>query len=115
VHLSFCRIGDSNDEHGVPDMRGRFMTAPVVLAPKLDLAAATDLMTTLKTFKEDEVVLDLSEVKHLGALCLQVLLSAATSAISENRKITLANVSDRVIDQMRLMGMTPESIERGRQ
>lgn len=91
------------------------MTEPLMLAPKLDLAAASGLMATLRDRSDDEVVLDMSEVKHLGALCLQVLLSAAVTAHQQKRKISIVNASDRVIDQMRLMGMTPEAITRGHQ
>ncbi len=91
------------------------MSDPVVLAPKLDLAAASELLTTLRSRKEDEVVLDMAEVKHLGALCLQVIHSAATTLQAENRTISISNVSERIIDQMRMMGMTPESLTRGRQ
>lgn len=91
------------------------MTEAVLLAAKLDLAGTSDLLTTLKSLKDKEVVLDLSEVKHLGALCLQVLFSAATTANAEGRSIKLINASDRVIEQLRVMGMTPEAISRGRQ
>lgn len=91
------------------------MSEPLVLAPKLDLAAASALKTALSERGEDDVVLDMSDVKHFGALCLQVVLCAATSAISEGRKISITNVSDRVTDQMRVMGMTPELIMGGRQ
>lgn len=90
------------------------MTEPVHLNPKLDLAAASDLKTTLSDRKDDEVILDFSEVKHIGALCLQVLLSAATTFNAENRRISIVNASERVVDQLRVMGMTPEMIARGR-
>lgn len=86
------------------------MSNPVVLPPKLDLAAATALATTLRAEKEEHVVLDLSDVKHFGALCMQVVISAAATAQSEDRTLSITNVSDRVLDQMRMMGMTPESI-----
>lgn len=91
------------------------MSDPVVLAPKLDLPAASALLTTLRGRTDADLVLDMAEVKHLGALCLQVLISAATSAVAEGRKISLINASDRVSDQLRLMGMTTETIARGRQ
>lgn len=91
------------------------MKEPLQMADKLDLSAASDLMSQLKNRSEDEVVLDFADVKHMGALCLQVLLSAATNAVSENRKIAIVNASDRVVDQLRVMGMTPEMISRGRQ
>jgi chemotaxis protein CheX len=90
------------------------MTDPIVLAPRLDITAASDLLTTLRGRTEAEVVVDLKEVKHLGALCLQVLLSAAKSLTAEERKIKIINTSDRVLDQMRVMGMTPEAIARGK-
>lgn len=89
------------------------MTDPVMLNAKLDLPAAAALMNTLQERSEAEVVVDFAEVKHLGALCLQVLISAAKTAAADNRKITLTNASDRVIDQMRVMGMTPEAIAKG--
>ncbi len=89
------------------------MAEPVLLAPKLDVAAASDLLSALRENKDTELVVDMSQVKMLGALCLQVLLSAAITARDENRTMTITNVSERVIDQMRLMGMTPETIARG--
>ena len=89
------------------------MSEPVVLAPKLDLAAASALLTSLSSHDAPELVIDMSQVKHHGALCLQVLLAAAKTSNSQNRTMTLTNTSDRVIDQMRLMGMTPETIARG--
>lgn len=89
------------------------MSDPIVLAPKLDVAQASELFSTLRENKDAEVILDMSDVKLLGALCLQVLLSAAKTANEDGRAITLTNASDRVIDQMRLMGMTPETISKG--
>ncbi len=89
------------------------MADPVVLAPKLDVAAASSLLVTLRDHKEPELIIDMSDVKLLGALCLQVLLSAAKTAREEGREFSIIHASDRVIDQMRLMGMTPETIARG--
>jgi len=90
------------------------MSEPIKLGAKLDLSAASVLAADLKKCKDPEVVLDLSEVRHLGALCLQVMLAAASSALSEGRKLVCLNASDRVIDQLRVMGMTPEMISEGR-
>jgi chemotaxis protein CheX len=89
------------------------MADPVILEPRLDLPAASPLLTTLRARDEAEVILDFSEVKHLGALCLQVILSAATTYGEQGRTLSITNVSDRVVDQMRVMGMTPETIARG--
>ncbi len=90
------------------------MAEPVILAPKLDMAAATELMTTLQSRSQhDALVLDMTEVKHLGALCLQVLISAAKTAAAENRDFSIINVSDRVSDQLRVMGLTPDTLSGG--
>ena len=91
------------------------MSDPVVLVPRLDLPAASALKTILADNNADDIELDFSEVKFLGALCLQVLLAAATTAVSHGRNIKLSNVSERVTDQLRLMGMTPDVIARGGQ
>ncbi|MFK7745278.1 MAG: STAS domain-containing protein [Roseobacter sp.] len=91
------------------------MSDPIVLAPKLDLAASSALLSTLNAHKSEDVVVDLSDVKHLGALCMQVLLAAATTAQASGKSFSLTNTSDRVLEQMRVMGMTPEAISRGRQ
>lgn len=90
------------------------MSDPIQLASRLDLPAASILKTKLTEHSEGDLVMDLSEVKHLGALCLQVMLSAATSALAADRSVSVINASDRVIDQLRVMGMTPEIIARGR-
>lgn len=90
------------------------MSDPITLAPRLDLPAASALMTTLKDHKDGDLIMDLSEVSHLGSLCLQVMIAAATSAVAAGRAVSVLNASDRVIDQLRVMGMTPEAIARGR-
>lgn len=91
------------------------MSDTIKLGAKLDLPAASVLVTDLKKCKAQEVVLDMSDVRHLGALCLQVMIAAATSALEEGRRLVCVNASDRVIDQLRVMGVTPEMISEGRQ
>lgn len=91
------------------------MSVPIKLGAKLDLSAASVLASDLKKCKADEIVLDLSDVRHLGALCLQVMLAAAATALEEGRRLVCVNASDRVIDQLRVMGVTPEMISEGRQ
>lgn len=89
------------------------MTETISLDAKLDLPAASKLMTALTAQEADELVLDFENVTHLGALCVQVLISAAKTANSGSGSISFTNVSDRVIDQLRVMGLTPESIAKG--
>ncbi len=90
------------------------MSEPIVLASRLDLPAASDLKTQFKGQTDGDLIMDLSEVKHLGALCLQVMMAAATSAVDAGRTVSVINATDRVTDQLRVMGMSPEMIARGR-
>ena len=53
------------------------MSEPVKLSSRLDLSAASDLKTTLVKASGNDVVLDFSEVKVLGSLCLQVIIAAS--------------------------------------
>jgi chemotaxis protein CheX len=89
------------------------MSDPVVLDQKLDLPAASALLVQLQDRKDQVLTLDFAQVKHLGALCLQVLLSAARSAVDDGRSIEIINVSDRVEEQLKVMGMTPQRIAKG--
>jgi len=91
------------------------MTNIVQLDAKLDISAASELLTTLKSQDGEEVVLDFEKVTHLGALCLQVLLAAAKTFSDQGRTLAITNVSDRVSDQLRVMGMTPETVARGQE
>jgi chemotaxis protein CheX len=89
------------------------MSNEISLAPRLDLSAAQELLATLSTRKDSKVILDMSEVSHLGSLCLQVMIAAARAARNDGRTLIVKNTSDRVRDQMRVMGMTPETIGKG--
>ena len=91
------------------------MTEPIVPASKLDLSAANDLATQLRQRDKGDIVVDMSQVTHLGALCMQTLISASGSLATKSRKLTLENVSERVEEQMRVMGMTPELLTKGPQ
>lgn len=89
------------------------MTEPLILHPKLDLPAAAPLAEELKARLDTDVVLDGGKVTHLGALCLQVILSAATSLRRKGHAMTLTNFSDKVVEQMAQMGFTPETLAEG--
>ncbi|MBY6089611.1 STAS domain-containing protein [Pseudooceanicola sp. 502str34] len=92
------------------------MTVNVTLPPRLDVAAAGPLAEELRSrlAAAEDLVIDAGPVSHLGALCLQVLLAAATSAREAGRGFRLIQMSDRVLDQARFMGFTPETIAEGK-
>ena len=85
----------------------------LVLDPKLDLSAASDLLMSLRAKAGSDVVIDMINVTHMGALCLQVIISAARSAHGAGHAFGFVNTSDRVLDQLRLMGLTPETVAEG--
>ncbi|TMM54663.1 STAS domain-containing protein [Sulfitobacter sabulilitoris] len=85
----------------------------IVLDPKLDLPAATPLRRALCDAAAGDLTLDAGRVTHFGALCLQVLCAAAADRRSQGARLSVVNTSDRVLDQLRVMGMTPESISEG--
>ncbi|MBT9383256.1 STAS domain-containing protein [Pseudooceanicola sp. CBS1P-1] len=91
------------------------MTAPLVLPPKLDLPAAGPLAEALRARLDGDLEVDAGEVTHLGALCLQVLLSAATSLRAGGHAMTIRHASDRLLEQMSQMGFTPETLAEGRE
>lgn len=90
------------------------MSEPLVLQSKLDLPAAEPLASSLKERLDGDITVDAGPVANIGALCLQVLLSAATSLQAKGHKMSIINASDRLIEQMHQMGFTPESISEGK-
>ena len=90
------------------------MSETIVLQPRLDLAAAAPLAQTLRSRLGSDMTLDAKEVTHMGALCLQVMLSAALTVNKAGHRFTLSNASDRVLDQLHHLGFTPESLAEGR-
>jgi chemotaxis protein CheX len=80
------------------------------LPPKLDLPAAGPLAAELQAKLDNDLVLDASAVTQIGALCIQVIASASISFAAAGKHLSLANASDRVIDQLHHLGFTPESL-----
>ena len=91
------------------------MSDAIVLSPRLDLSAAQGLLSVLTDTQDEDILLDMGEVTYLGALCLQVLIAAADASRTNGHGFQLINTSDRVLDQLRVMGMTPQDIAKGRQ
>ncbi|MFB2595048.1 STAS domain-containing protein [Paracoccus sp. p4-l81] len=73
------------------------MTA-VMLAERLDLPAAAPLADTLRqaiaAAPDDDLMLDGTQVTHLGGLCLQVLLAARQSRQRDGHGLRLRQPSD---------------------
>ena len=89
------------------------MPEPLSLDPKLDLSAAPALHATLLSRVNDDLVLDATRVTHMGALCTQILIAFARAVRDVGKQMSLINVNDRVLGQLRAMGLTPERIAEG--
>lgn len=80
---------------------------------KLDLSAASDLHAAFVAHPGGDVVLDLAEVSQMGALCLQVCVSAAKTLQAQGHQLGIVNTSDTVLAQLGAMGLTPQTLAEG--
>ncbi|UOA27257.1 STAS domain-containing protein [Pseudosulfitobacter sp. DSM 107133] len=84
------------------------MADPIVLPPRLDLSSVPDVLSALKSAPDTEpLVLDAGNVIHFGALGLQMVI-ALTKSMGD--RVQLTNVTDKGLEQLHWMGMTPEKI-----
>jgi chemotaxis protein CheX len=90
-------------------------TRTLELTEALDPRAAKSLLATLLELGGQDLAIDASKAPRLGASCLQVLLSAARAWKAEGHSLTLARASPRFIDDLRLLGFTPETFLKGAQ
>lgn len=86
------------------------MAEPLIPESRLTVTQAAGLHSALMARAGQDVTVDMAEVTQLGALCLQVLISAAKSFRTAGAALHLANVPDKVLAQMTVMGMSPETI-----
>jgi chemotaxis protein CheX len=75
------------------------------LSEVLSLAVATPLAKALTERRGTDVVIDASHVRHLGAQCLQVLLSAASTWSAEGASLRICNRSTGFLLGLQLVGL----------
>lgn len=80
------------------------MADQITLPAKLDLPAAAPLLDELQKL-EGDIALDGSEINHIGALCLQVLISCAKTAAAAGHSFRVENLSDAAQSQLGFMGV----------
>jgi chemotaxis protein CheX len=83
------------------------MTATLTLPSVLDIQAAEPLRVQLLANRGQDVVLDASNVERLGALCLQVLISAQQSWAREGRTVAIEQASESFANQWNMFGAPP--------
>ncbi len=75
------------------------------LAEVLNLSAAAPLAKVLSQMRGGDAVVDASQVQHVGAQCVQVLLSAASTWSAEGSSFRIVNRSAGFIASLQLLGI----------
>ncbi len=88
------------------------MTGKYKLPARMDLSVAMQLVGDLRKLDGD-IRIDASGVTHMGALCLQALIAAARKANATGHTFEMSGVTDKVLDQMKVMGTAPDQLMEG--
>ena len=80
------------------------MTASVQLPAVLDIQQAAPLREQLLGLRGQPVIVDGSAVERLGALCLQVLISAQQTWARDGLSLVIDRASDAFADQWNAFG-----------
>ncbi|MFL4471209.1 STAS domain-containing protein [Tateyamaria armeniaca] len=90
------------------------MTEALVLPARLD---ATELGAfaprLVDACKGGALHLDASDVTHLGALGTQLIISAAREQRSRGGTLEFSAISERAVNQLAMMGLTPQQLSEG--
>ena len=85
------------------DAKGRTVVA---LDAALDVTQAGSLRSTFLALRGKNIVVDASEVQHLGAQCGQILLSAQKTWGADGCAMRLDKASAGFTEGLRLLGLT---------
>lgn len=80
------------------------------LAQILDLKAAAPLAESLLQMRGSDLTIDASDVEQMGGQCLQVLLSAQATWRADETALHITNPSAEFVENLRLLGMSPEDL-----
>ncbi|MCL7464044.1 STAS domain-containing protein [Phaeovulum sp. NW3] len=83
----------------------------LALASRLDLSAVQPLATALRERSGADLVIDASDVSHLGALGLQVLGAAAISWRAAGHRLQIAPRSDAFDAALQTFGIPLSALE----
>lgn len=74
----------------------------------LDLTAAAPLAQSFLTRRGADLSIDASQVRRVGAQCLQVLLAAVTTWQSDGVRLCLEKPTEEFLEASRLLGLNFE-------
>lgn len=72
----------------------------------LDSQAAAVLLATMRALRGRDVQLDGSNVRRLGALCLQIILAANNAWAADGFRLTCDEISPDFIAGLKLFGLS---------
>ena len=85
------------------DAKGRTVLS---LADTLDVTHAGPLAGDLLALRGKDIIVDASQVRHLGAQCGQVLLAAKRFWSDAGKALRLVDASAEFLEGLRLLGLT---------
>jgi chemotaxis protein CheX len=85
------------------DAKGRTVLA---LDATLDVTHAAPLAGLLLGLRGKDIIIDASEVQHLGAQCGQLLVSAKRTWKTDGHALRLEKASADFVENLRLLGLT---------
>lgn len=80
------------------------MASQIIAAELLNTQGALQLMADLKNARNDDVEVDVSAVRHLGAQALQILMSAQKTWGTEKKNFVLASPSPDFVLGLKALG-----------
>ncbi|MEL7026438.1 MAG: STAS domain-containing protein [Pseudomonadota bacterium] len=83
------------------------------LPEKLTTEAVPNLIAALQGKAGRDLVLDAGRVVHIGAQAMQTLAVAANDRRKTGHRLDFENLGDRIVQQLCLLGTTPERLAKG--
>jgi len=78
---------------------------PLLLPEVLDLTAAAPLAQSLLSRRGTELSVDASQVRRVGAQCLQVILAAAATWKADGMRLGVERPTEEFLEGSRLLGI----------
>jgi chemotaxis protein CheX len=85
----------------------------IALPESLGPAEATELADQLRTLRGAPLEIEAHDVRRLGGLCVQVLLSALATWRADGLRLTLVEPSPEVEESLRLLGLSADALSVG--
>lgn len=87
--------------------------AELTLAPKLDLSQVAGLASDIRAYSGENLEIDASQVNHLGALSLQVLIAAARHWSEAGHNFIISSRSGSFDEALAVFGVSLTDVQSG--